>query len=172
MVMLLRSAGRPFSDRAFVWLDRFLLVHQKLQSWARSLVEITWAPPCAAKEIDLFFANSDGRVPVYTVNEVRAGIGALGEGARFAGWTIGARNEINPKFCGILEDHHVGSVVQGDIGLLSTVIDMHECSPRPTVVAAGYNCQLCVAVSSSFDCPGVCSRSFVLSMGKANSASF
>lgn len=77
---------------------------------------------------------------LYKLKETCCGLRALGCGAQYVGWEIKAVNDIQASFCSILRECHP-AVVEGDIGRLSTVVELFEAHPRSTCVAFGFSCQ-------------------------------
>ena len=73
--------------------------------------------------------------------ELCTGVGALGHGAKIAGWTVEAQNEIQSSFCDHLR--HCGSkiVVEGDLCKLSTIVEIHRLAPKAGAMAWGFSCQ-------------------------------
>ena len=77
---------------------------------------------------------------MYKLKETCCGLGALGCGAQYVGWEVLAVNDIQAPFCKV---HQGGkpAVIEGDIGKLSTVVELFEAYPRSTCVAFGFSCQ-------------------------------
>ena len=77
----------------------------------------------------------------YNLKETCAGIGALGFGAEFAGWTVQGVNDQQESMCNL--QHKLGKtkVVHGDIAFGSVVGDLYRTSERPCPMAFGFNCQ-------------------------------
>ena len=73
--------------------------------------------------------------------EMCTGIGALGTGAKAAGWKIEAQNEIQQSFCEHLRQCGSTTVVEGDLCKLSTVIRIHEMAPKAGAMSWGFSCQ-------------------------------
>lgn len=78
---------------------------------------------------------------LYRLTETCAGIGALGVGAKYAGWEHGVANEKQPKIAKVLEQVSQRKVVVGDIAFGSTIGEIHRADPRPSVWAFGFSCQ-------------------------------
>ena len=78
---------------------------------------------------------------LYRLSETCTGIGALGIGAKQAGWEVTVVNEKQPKLAELLASVSEAKVVLGDIAFGSTVGDMHRQDPRPSALAFGFNCQ-------------------------------
>lgn len=72
--------------------------------------------------------------------ETCVGLGALGQGASQAGWSIQVGNDCLPSFCEHLAKLN-RSVVFGDICKLRTVVEMHRASPDAKSMAFGFSCQ-------------------------------
>lgn len=73
--------------------------------------------------------------------ETCTGLGALGLGAEFAGWTVVARNEIQPKMAEVLRTNMKGSIVDGSIEHLHVVAGLHAAGAGSTSFAFGFSCQ-------------------------------
>ena len=73
--------------------------------------------------------------------EMCTGIGALGTGAKAAGWSIEAQNEIQRSFCEHLRKCGSTTVVEGDLCKLSTVLRIHEAAPKAGTMSWGFSCQ-------------------------------
>lgn len=78
---------------------------------------------------------------LFNLKETCAGIGALGVGAKFAGWNVVAANEKQSKLAQLLESVSSTKVVVGDIAFGSTIGDLHRADPAPSALAMGFNCQ-------------------------------
>ena len=72
--------------------------------------------------------------------ETCVGLGALGQGASKAGWTVQVGNDQSEKFCDHLANLQK-QVVCGDICNLQTVVNMHLQSPTAKSMAFGFSCQ-------------------------------
>ena len=73
--------------------------------------------------------------------ELCTGLGALGTGAKAAGWKIEAQNEIQHSFCEHLRKCGSTTVVEGDLCKLSTVLRIHEMAPKAGTMSWGFSCQ-------------------------------
>ena len=78
---------------------------------------------------------------VLQVVETCVGLGALGHGAKEAGFQVVCMNDINPKFCQHLRDTGEGFVVEGDIASLDTIAKIHAMASGAATMAFGFNCQ-------------------------------
>ena len=78
---------------------------------------------------------------LYRLSETCTGIGALGVGAKQAGWEVTVVNEKQPKLAELLASVSEAKVVLGDIAFGSTIGDMHRQDSRPSALAFGFNCQ-------------------------------
>ena len=77
----------------------------------------------------------------HTLVELCTGVGALGVGAKAAGWTVEAHNEIQEAFCNHLKECGVKTVVEGDLCKLQTVVQIHQTAPKAGAMAWGFSCQ-------------------------------
>ena len=72
--------------------------------------------------------------------ETCVGLGALGQGAAQAGWSVKVGNDHLQSFCDHLARLNK-QVVCGDICKLQTVVEMHRASPDAKTMAFGFSCQ-------------------------------
>ena len=72
--------------------------------------------------------------------ETCVGLGALGQGASQAGWSVQVGNDHLQSFCDHLAKLNK-KVVCGDICKLQTVVEMHRASPDAKTMAFGFSCQ-------------------------------
>ena len=77
----------------------------------------------------------------YNLKETCVGLGALGIGAEFAGWTVQGVNDQQQSMCELQKKLGKGNVVQGDIAFGSTVGDLFRTFERPCPIALGFSCQ-------------------------------
>lgn len=74
--------------------------------------------------------------------EVCAGLGGSSIGLEFAGFRLCAAVEWMPRLAALHQSVHPGvPVVVGDIGLSSTLGDLHAACPGPFTLMAGVSCQ-------------------------------
>jgi hypothetical protein len=78
---------------------------------------------------------------LFQLIETCSGLGALGVGARHAGWTTVVLNDCMSSFCDHLKAHDKTPVVCGDIGKLATVAQIHDAAPFAASMAFGFSCQ-------------------------------
>ena len=98
----------------------------------------------------IFTADSDSWIlPIRTptsqslmqLMETCTGMGAMGFGAEYAGWTVVASNELQPKMSEVLRTYMKGSIVVGSIEHLHVVAALHAASEGSTCFAMGFSCQ-------------------------------
>ena len=77
----------------------------------------------------------------YKVVEVCTGLGALGKGAEAAGFRVQARNEIRSTYADILRDTTDQPVIEGDVGMLKTMMEIWHASGGSCTIASGFSCQ-------------------------------
>ena len=73
--------------------------------------------------------------------ELCTGLGALGCGATYAGWTSKAQNEVQKTFCSHLEKFGGNKIIEGDLCKLATIVKVHEAAPHAGAIAWGFSCQ-------------------------------
>lgn len=73
--------------------------------------------------------------------ETCSGLGALGLGAKQAGWTTQVHNELMKSFSDHLQKFSSIKTIHGDICKLSTVAAIHDCAPQAASMAFGFSCQ-------------------------------
>jgi len=78
---------------------------------------------------------------LFQLIETCSGFGALGDGAKHAGWKTVVHNDCMNSFCNHLQSHSKVPVVLGDIGKLETVAKIHEAAPYAASIAFGFSCQ-------------------------------
>ena len=78
---------------------------------------------------------------LFQLIETCSGFGALGNGAKHAGWKTVVHNDCMNSFCNHLQSHSKVPVVLGDIGKLETVAKIHEAAPYAASIAFGFSCQ-------------------------------
>ena len=78
---------------------------------------------------------------ILKVVETCAGMGALGQGASYAGWSTVVLNEIQETFCKHMKQFQDIPVVQGDIKDMRTIKDIHDTDPSAGTMALGFSCQ-------------------------------
>eukprot|EP00435_Cladocopium_sp_Y103_P064723 s31_g26.t1 len=78
---------------------------------------------------------------LFQLIETCSGLGGLGEGAKHAGWRTVVHNDKMPSFCNHLRKFGDVPVVEGDIGALSTVAQLHAIAPYAASMALGFACQ-------------------------------
>ena len=72
--------------------------------------------------------------------ETCSGLGALGMGAKHAGWKTAVHNDCMGTFCAHLQAHDKIPVVHGDICKLDTVARIHAAAPYAASIAFGFSC--------------------------------
>lgn len=77
----------------------------------------------------------------YNLKETCVGIGALGVGAEFAGWTVKGVNDQQESMCNLQRMKGNTQVVHGDIAFGSVVGELFRTFERPCPMAFGFNCQ-------------------------------
>eukprot|EP00438_Fugacium_kawagutii_P010965 Skav219582 [mRNA] locus=scaffold249:234653:239093:+ [translate_table: standard] len=93
------------------------------------------------KHADILFHYPRPLSSLFELVETCSGIGALGCGAKYAGWTVKAHNDIAPTFCSHMSKHAQAPVIQGDICRLETVAELHRAAPQAGTYAFGFSCQ-------------------------------
>lgn len=78
---------------------------------------------------------------VYNAVEVCAGIGCLGTGLSTAGFVIQASNELRTKLVDFQKLQGKPNVIEGDLGEIRVVAELHKAHQGPGVVAGGFSCQ-------------------------------
>ena len=78
---------------------------------------------------------------MFQLVETCSGMGALGLGASHAGWKVCAHNDKQETFVQHLQQTTSVPVVQGDIGSLATVAQLHDMAPTASCLGFGYSCQ-------------------------------
>ena len=73
--------------------------------------------------------------------ETCGGLGALGQGAAYAGWKTVVLNELQETFCNHMKQYQQVPVVQGDIKDMRTIRDIHNIDPSAGTMAWGFSCQ-------------------------------
>ena len=73
--------------------------------------------------------------------ELCTGLGALGCGAAYAGWTVSAQNELQSSFCQHLKKQGAQHVIEGDLCRLATLVKVHKAAPHAGAIAWGFSCQ-------------------------------
>eukprot|EP00438_Fugacium_kawagutii_P009865 Skav229362 [mRNA] locus=scaffold3209:156150:160939:- [translate_table: standard] len=73
--------------------------------------------------------------------ETCAGIGGIAKGAEHAGFVPKAQNEVQAKFCMYQQKHAKSTVIEGDIGKLNTIAQMHQAAPHAGTMSFGFSCQ-------------------------------
>ena len=89
----------------------------------------------------IFQIPTMGQEALYRIVEVCTGIGALGKGAEAAGFKVQARNEIRNTFASVLRGITDQPVIEGDIGMLKTMMELWHSSDGSSTVASGFSCQ-------------------------------
>lgn len=73
--------------------------------------------------------------------ETCGGLGALGQGASYAGWSTVVLNELQQTFCDHMKKHQTVPIVQGNIKDKRTIMDIHNVDPTAGSMAWGFSCQ-------------------------------
>lgn len=78
---------------------------------------------------------------LFEVVETCSGIGGIGLGARYAGFTPQSQNELMPLFCAHQRKYSKTPTIEGNICHLGTVAALHKSAPTAGVLAWGFSCQ-------------------------------
>ena len=73
--------------------------------------------------------------------ELCCGMGAMGQGAKAAGFTPTVGCDIREKMCGLYERHSGASAIHGDICEVETLLKIFQAFPHCGTVGAGVACQ-------------------------------
>eukprot|EP00435_Cladocopium_sp_Y103_P060497 s532_g22.t1 len=73
--------------------------------------------------------------------ETCSGIGGIGLGASYAGWSTKAQNELMPSFCNHMRSFSPIPIIEGSICRLETVASLHRAAPDAGSMAWGFACQ-------------------------------
>ena len=90
---------------------------------------------------DLLIHPSANQSNMLSMVETCAGLGGLGCGAQYAGWTVVAQNDFNEKFAKHQSKISNVPVVCDDIGKIQTVAALHKASAGSGTIAFGFSCQ-------------------------------
>eukprot|EP00438_Fugacium_kawagutii_P027015 Skav232513 [mRNA] locus=scaffold1096:695968:701101:+ [translate_table: standard] len=93
------------------------------------------------KYADMLHHHARPITSLFGLVETCSGIGALGCGASYAGWTVEAYNDVAEPFCQHLRKTTGKPVIHGGICKLETVAALHRAAPGAGSIAMGFSCQ-------------------------------
>ena len=110
-----------------------------------ALVSHPRGPVCIADEQSVVLKHEPTTAAnLFNLVETCTGLGSLGAGAQYAGFRVVAQNDVQASFCNHLQqapECDPGTVVQGDICKLDTMIKIHAASKGAKAMAFGFSCQ-------------------------------
>ena len=90
---------------------------------------------------DLLIHQPREQGDIFSLMETCAGMGALGLGASLTGWKVSAQNDISPKFAEHQRKVAPCPVIEGNIGIMKTVCELHRADPTSASMGFGFACQ-------------------------------
>eukprot|EP00438_Fugacium_kawagutii_P035849 Skav205417 [mRNA] locus=scaffold582:128301:132893:- [translate_table: standard] len=90
---------------------------------------------------DMLFHHARPLSSLFDLVETCGGLGALGNGAKYAGWRTRAYNDIAETFCEHMRQNSSVPVIQGDICKLETMAALHKAAPDAGAMGFGFSCQ-------------------------------
>ena len=100
-----------------------------------------WPMLVIDKKAELLIHAPDDQSRMTELIETCSDLGGIACGAAYAGWTLHAQNDINPRFVHLQQQSGDVPIIEGDIGSMHTVSALHRAHAKAGSLAFGFACQ-------------------------------